>query len=264
MLAFAWFKKKKDKYDEFDDEEYDEDYDEDYDDEDYDDEDYDDDEEDDEDEDDEDTSKYDYEAIAGNFERENTRLFKDNERLKRKLAMAEEELKMTALEKNQLLDKAELAEKDNQLDNQSTKKQLSDTIALYTKISEENKSLKNQLEKLNTYGFDVIETEKKLAKYHVIERENTELKAQLMNVKVDLADAVLNAKEMAKDIVNAASEEANNYQIGIETKRAAVTEEINDIYHELDHSRLKLNNLFNEVRSQVDLLKDMAEGKERR
>ena len=102
MLAFAWFKKKKDKYDEFDDEEYDEDYDEDYDDEDYDDEDYDD-EEDDEDEDDEDTSKYDYEAIAGNFERENTRLFKDNERLKRKLAMAEEELKMTALEKNQLL-----------------------------------------------------------------------------------------------------------------------------------------------------------------
>lgn len=263
MLAFAWFKKKKDKYDEFDDEEYDEDYDEDYDDEDYDDEDYDD-EEDDEDEDDEDTSKYDYEAIAGNFERENTRLFKDNERLKRKLAMAEEELKMTALEKNQLLDKAELAEKGNQLDNQSTKKQLSDTIALYTKISEENKSLKNQLEKLNTYGFDVIDTEKKLAKYHVIERENAELKAQLMNVKVDLADAVLNAKEMAKDIVNAASEEANNYQIGIETKRAAVTEEINDIYHELDHSRLKLNNLFNEVRSQVDLLKDMAEGKERR
>lgn len=258
MLAFAWFKKKKDKYDEFDDEEYDEEYDEDYD-EDYDDEDYDDD-----DEEEEDTSKYDYEAIAGNFERENTRLFKDNERLKRKLAMAEEELKMKALEKNQLLDKAELAEKGNHLDNQSTKKQLSDTIALYTKISEENKSLKNQLEKLNTYGFDVVETEKKLAKYHVIERENAELKTQLMNVKVDLADAVLNAKEMAKDIVSAASEEANNYQIGIEAKRSAVTEEINDIYHELDHSRLKLNNLFNEVRSQVDLLKDMTEGKERR
>lgn len=259
MLPFAWFKKK-DKYEEYDDE-YEEYEDEEYEDEEYDEE-YDDDEyEDEELEPEEDTSKYDYEAIAGNFEKENARLFKDNERVKRKLAMAEEELKMIGLEKNQLQEKFENVEKGNDLTNQSTKKQLKDTIALYTKVNEENKSLKEQLDKLNTYGFDIIETEKKLAKYHVVERENEELKTQLMNVKVDLADAVLNAKQMAKDIVNKASEEANKYQTSVETKRNSVTEEINEIYHELDHSRLKLNNLFNEVRIQVDQLKNVVEEK---
>lgn len=259
MLPFAWFKKK-DKYDDDFDDEF----------EDYEEEEYEEEEDsdnvyekynDDEDELEEDTSKYDFEAIAGNFEKENTRLYKDNERLKRKLAMAEEELKMIAIEKAQLQEKNVDLSKGNDLANQSTKKQLKDTIALYTKVNEENKSLKEQLDNVNTYGFDIIETEKKLAKYHVVERENEELKTQLMNVKVDLADAVLNAKEMAKNIVSQANEEASKYQIAVDAKRNLVSDEINEIYHELDHSRLKLNELFNDVRMQVDQLKNVVEDK---
>lgn len=254
MLLFAWFKKKK--HDDYD--EYDEDYDDEFDDDDY--EDYDDEEfEDEDEEDEEDRTKYDYEAIAGKFERENTRLFKDNERLKKKLAMAEEELKMTAIEKQQLHDRIETMQQGTDFSQQSTKKQLTDTIELYTKVNEENQLLKKQLEKINTYSFDVLDTEKKLAKYNVLEKENNELKTQLTNVKIDLADAVLNAKEMAKDIITQASNEANVYQTQIQAQRKSLSNDINEIYYELDQTRLKLNGLFTDVRTQVDELKTLAE-----
>ena len=255
MLPFAWFKKKK--HDDYD--EYDEDYDDEFDDEDDDYEDYDDEEFEDEDEEEEDRTKYDYEAIAGKFERENTRLFKDNERLKKKLAMAEEELKMTAIEKQQLHDRIETMQQGTDFSQQSTKKQLTDTIELYTKVNEENQLLKKQLEKINTYSFDVLDKEKKLAKYNVLEKENNELKTQLTNVKIDLADAVLNAKEMAKDIITQASNEANVYQTQIQAQRKSLSNDINEIYYELDQTRLKLNGLFTDVRTQVDELKTLAE-----
>lgn len=157
MLLFAWFKKKK--HDDYD--EYDEEYDDEFDDDDY--EDYDDEEYDDDEEEEEDRTKYDYEAIAGKFERENARLFKDNERLKKKLVMAEEELKMTAIEKQQLHDRIETMQQGTDFSQQSTKKQLNDTIELYTQVNEENQLLKKQLEKINTYSFDVLDTEKKIS-----------------------------------------------------------------------------------------------------
>ncbi|MDT1996194.1 hypothetical protein CKN63_04995 [Carnobacterium divergens] len=253
MLLFAWFKKKK--HDDYD--EYDEEYDDEFDDDDY--EDYDDEEYDDDEEEEEDRTKYDYEAIAGKFERENARLFKDNERLKKKLVMAEEELKMTAIEKQQLHDRIETMQQGTDFSQQSTKKQLNDTIELYTQVNEENQLLKKQLEKINTYSFDVLDTEKKLAKYNVLEKENIELKTQLTNVKIDLADAVLNAKEMAKDIITQASNEANVYQTQIQAQRKSLSNDINEIYYELDQTRLKLNGLFTDVRTQVDELKTLAE-----
>lgn len=85
------------------------------------------------------------------------------------------------------------------------------------------------------------------------------MKTQLTNVKIDLADAVLNAKEMAKDIITQASNEANVYQTQIQAQRKSLSNDINEIYYELDQTRLKLNGLFTDVRTQVDELKTLAE-----